>query len=273
MFNKLVSSLSNLSHVLENLFVTILRGLQNITMFVGDAFETLCVFVDVFGYLVFQLSVQFTKVFLIFLPGIIMSLMFISGHWVIGTIGVLWLLILLTAIFGFRPIAKANGSIEEIPDGWLWYFPYHWIKNDDLRPILCGILELNNSINNMGSQSDKTSPLGRSIIKLSSLASRKLKLIRKTLQTMQNRLKRKPSYQSLQFQQIVDKTSLEYLRVFMVQFQALEKDVTDLFQKHKTPTSCDETEDNCDVEIQNQMAHAKLLVRKLDEIECKFPDI
>lgn len=271
MFTKVAEMITGFSSLLENFFVAALKGVQTFTQFMAEGFETIWAFIDIFGFLIIQLAIQFFKLFLLFLPGLLLSASLYWGHYIIGGIGIFYVFILLLAIFGFKTIAQENGSIEEMPENWLWYFPYSWLKMDFLRKKLGLILHINKEITELSKGCDTTKASGKAFQKLSLSVSKKMKFIRKNIKVIRASI---PSHfdenkWKLEFQ---DRTS-KYLDAYTEDFITLQNELKSIIEKIKEVDGSIETSDKLESEIEQSLKNMKSFLNTLETMKTSETEI
>ena len=66
---------------------------------------------------------------IIFSPGILFAWIGYYHSVFMLIIGVVYILLLIFAAFGFKTVATENGIMSgNMPNQWLWYFPYSWVN-------------------------------------------------------------------------------------------------------------------------------------------------
>ncbi len=267
MFNRIAEMLAGFSSFLENFFVAALRAIQAFTRFMAEALETIWAFIDIFGFLIIQLSIQLAKLSIFFIPGLAMSMGLYYGRYIIGSIGIVYIAALLLAILGFRTIAKENGSIEEMPENWLWYFPYSWLKNGFLRKKLTDILQINKETVELSKTCDIEKTTGKAFHKLVLSVGKKIKFIRRNIKEIQSTVP--INLPNNQFQEEFENRVGKYLNTFISDFSHLKEELESMARKIKQLDGTSESSNQIEKEIDTGLKNLKGCINSLERIQFK----
>jgi hypothetical protein len=226
MLNKLLTFISKASPVLENTLARGLNHLQKLTIFFAEAFDTLATFGTIFSFLLSQLFIQLSKLLLFFAPGLMALYL---GYWfnsvTLLVLGTLYLVGVVFVIIDFKGIITHH----EIPDQWLWYFPYSWLKDPFLKDSLSSLLQSHNHLKALAKQ--HRSVLPEHVLKMIQWATVKLLSIRRTINQLHQTLLNKPSNYCELIEIEVKNLVLTYVRSLEVEYQQLVKQVEELLAR------------------------------------------
>lgn len=223
MLNKLLTFINKASPVLENTLARGLNHLQNLTILFAEAFNTLATFGTIFSFLLSQLLIQLSKLLLFFAPGLMaFYLGYLFNSVTLLVISTLYLMGVVLVIIDFKGII----THYDIPDQWLWYFPYSWLKDSFLKDRLSSLLRSHSHLKALAKQHRNVLP--DHVLKMIQQATMKLLSIRRTINQLHQTLLNKPSNYRELIEIEVKNLVLTYVRSLEVEYQQLVTAVEEL---------------------------------------------
>ena len=285
MVYRLIALLSNVSSILENVFVVLLHGLHSLTVVLSESFETIVSFVNIFSFSMCQLLFQFSKILLIFSPGILLALIgYYHSMITLLIIGGIYISLLVLVAFGYRNTTTDHGSISgNVPNTWLWYFPYSWAKEEYIGGKLSNILQLHNRLRALSAEFAKDMPFKNDIAHIAKSSSFKLVMVRKNLLKIIARTQIKHGIKGYgnifghriwssneNYNTELRKNMSEYLDNFEKQYTHLVENIEDLHKNIQNLVHSDHTLNEGDkASFRTEIENVALLLKAVDSINEK----